>query len=94
MATPAFFRKKPVTVSAMQFDGTQQSADEIKAWMLQQGSASAAEFFTSAETAGALSVETLEGKMVASTDDWIIRGAFGEFYPCKPNIFAATYEAA
>lgn len=37
-------------------------------------------------------IETLEGTMVAREGDWIIRGVKGEFYPCKPDIFAATYE--
>jgi hypothetical protein len=38
-------------------------------------------------------VPTLEGSLFAAPDDWIIRGVKGEFYPCKPDIFAATYEA-
>lgn len=37
-------------------------------------------------------IETLEGSMLASPGDWIIRGLRGELYPCKPDIFAATYE--
>lgn len=37
-------------------------------------------------------VPTLEGNLFADPDDWIIRGVKGEFYPCKPDIFAATYE--
>ncbi len=41
-----------------------------------------------------LLIETLEGEMTANVGDWIIRGVKGEFYPCKPDIFAATYEAA
>lgn len=39
-------------------------------------------------------ITTLEGAMTASPGDWIIKGVKGEFYPCKPDIFAATYEAA
>ena len=39
-------------------------------------------------------IETLEGSMLASPGDFIIRGVANEFYPCKPDIFAATYEAA
>ena len=39
-------------------------------------------------------VGTLEGVMQAKPRDWIIRGVQGEFYPCKPDIFAATYEPA
>lgn len=41
-----------------------------------------------------LKIYTLEGKMSASVGDWIIKGVQGEFYPCKPEIFAATYEEA
>ena len=40
-----------------------------------------------------LTIPTLEGEMVAHHGDWIIRGVSGEFYPCKPDIFALTYEA-
>ena len=39
------------------------------------------------------SIETLEGTMTASPGDWIITGVNGERYPCKPDIFAKTYEA-
>lgn len=37
-------------------------------------------------------VSTLEGPLIVSPGDWIIKGVKGEFYPCKPDIFAATYE--
>jgi hypothetical protein len=40
-----------------------------------------------------LLIPTLEGDMLAVPGDWIIRGIKGEFYPCKPDIFEATYEA-
>lgn len=39
-----------------------------------------------------LSIQTLEGTMIARPNDWIIRGVNGELYLCKPDIFAATYE--
>ena len=39
-----------------------------------------------------LYIRTLEGKQRVSWDDWIIQGVQGEIYPCKPDIFAATYE--
>ena len=42
----------------------------------------------------ALMIPTLEGLMIASQDDWVIRGVKGELYPCKPDIFAQTYEIA
>ena len=38
-------------------------------------------------------ISTLEGTMTASEGDWIIRGVKGELYPCKPDIFAATYDS-
>jgi len=38
-------------------------------------------------------IHTLEGDMVAEVGDWIITGVKGEVYPCKPDIFEATYEA-
>ena len=40
-----------------------------------------------------LKIYTLEGNMLAEPGDWIIKGVKGEFYPCKPDIFALTYEA-
>jgi len=39
-----------------------------------------------------LEIPTLEGIMTASKGDWVIKGVKGEVYPCKPDIFAATYE--
>jgi hypothetical protein len=39
-------------------------------------------------------IQTLEGSHVVSPGDWIIKGVKGEFYPCKPDVFAATYESA
>lgn len=41
---------------------------------------------------GTATIRTLEGVMRANLGDWIIRGVKGEFYPCKPDIFDATYE--
>jgi hypothetical protein len=43
-------------------------------------------------TSGVLIIKTLEGDMVASTGDYIIRGLRGEYYPCKPDVFRAKYE--
>lgn len=39
-----------------------------------------------------ITIDTLEGRMVASPGDWIITGVHGEKYPCKPDIFEKTYE--
>ena len=39
-----------------------------------------------------ITIDTLEGKMLASPGDWIITGIYGEKYPCKPDVFEKTYE--
>lgn len=77
------FRKKPVEVEAIRFTGFDDS-DAIKAFFGDQPFA----FATDSE----LWIETLEGTMRANIGDWIIKGVAGEFYPCKPDIFVATYE--
>jgi hypothetical protein len=43
---------------------------------------------------GTLTIPTLEGDHLASVNDWLIQGVRGEVYPCKPDIFEATYEEA
>ena len=81
------FRKKPVVIEAMQFDGTIESANEIQ--LLIDGRQTSIEGWN-----GIVEIKTLEGTMRADPGDWIIRGVKGEFYPCKPDVFAATYEPA
>ena len=39
-------------------------------------------------------IETLEGKMIVSPGDWVVKGVEGEFWPCKPGVFVQTYEPA
>lgn len=77
----AFYRKKPVIIEAIQFRG---NFDTIEKFV-----GGDAEFRD-----GKLIVATLEGPLRASPMDWIIKGIKGEFYPCKPDIFEATYELA
>lgn len=74
------FRKKPAVVEARRFTGT--NAREIEAF-----AGDAVGIFE-----GWFTVYTAEGNMNGVIGDWIIRGVKGEFYPCKPDIFAATYE--
>lgn len=73
--------KKPVTVEAVGWTGSNGS--EICQFVGE------AAFFKEGE----LYIETLEGTHHASVGDYIIKGVHGEFYPCKPDIFAQTYEA-
>jgi hypothetical protein len=82
------FRKKPVCIEARQFDGSWQSARPILDWM----GPSSAHWRNGAGDTGTMLIPTLEGDHTALPGDWIIRGVQGEFYPCKPDIFAATYE--
>lgn len=82
------FRKKPVVIDAMQWTG--DNHEEIQTF-LHDGNEHAAAGWVKGRY---VEIGTLEGLMVASVGDWIIRGVQGEFYPCKPDIFAATYESA
>lgn len=79
------FRKRPVVIEAVQFDGTDASYYDVCAF------APGVHFEPVPEQR--FMVPTLEGYHIASAGDWIIRGVKGELYPCKPDIFAATYEA-
>lgn len=81
----AKFRKKPVVIEAVQWDGS--NVDEVLGFFLTTGSAR-----RDLSDRSALFIETLEGTMRADKGDWIIKGVKGEYYPCKPDIFAATYE--
>lgn len=77
------YRKKPVIIEAIKFDGTDESVE----WLLPQlKSGEIGRSFNK------LYIETLEGVMEASIGDYIIKGVNGEFYPCKPDIFEMTYE--
>lgn len=78
------FRKKPVVIEAIQFDGN-------NALQVFEFTGDAAASSKHGSMSG-LCIVTREGTMTASVGDWIIKGVKGEFYPCKPDIFEATYE--
>lgn len=89
MADPQY-RKRPVVIEAVRYDGpTKKSLDVVAAFAgddwLQTVSPN--------PPGDDLVIDTLEGEMRANPGDWIIRGVKGELYPCKPDIFEATYEA-
>lgn len=81
------YRKKPVVVEAMEWLGTKDCYYEVNAWM-HPGKA------TMHPKAGLLTIPTMEGDMVASPGDYIIKGVKDEFFPCRADIFALTYEEA
>lgn len=87
------FRKKPVVIEAEQFTGT--NAAQILYWVGSHAPHDPHERLALVDDEGTLKIKTLEsaeGYHVADKGDWIIRGVKGEFYPCKPDIFEATYE--
>jgi hypothetical protein len=86
------YRKRPVVIEAIQWDGMKDTYTAIcefavghhfeDIWLTGQ---------IEGTYGGKLAIQTLEGTMTADCGDWIIRGVQGEFYPCKPDIFKATY---
>ena len=80
------FIKKPLEIEAVQWTG--ENVDEIATFM--KASDRTLSYMPDPKNPQ-LDIETLEGVMVASKNDWIIKGVAGEFYPCKPDIFKKTY---
>lgn len=100
------FRKKPVVIEAFQLTRerldvlhTASSApghelpNDWPAWLVAawHSDARPGSLYYSTTTGNVL-ISTLEGGLHAAVNDWVIRGVQGEIYPCKPAIFAATYE--
>ena len=79
------YRKKPVVVEAIQFDGSEESFNKCRKF-------AGDNFYYDYQVSPTTRVKTLEGEVGCSVNDWIIKGVKGEFYPCKPDIFEATYE--
>jgi hypothetical protein len=79
------FRKKPVVIDAVQWDGTNVSEMREHFGSFSDWAIKSCDF---------LVIQTLEGVLRGDPGDWIIKGVKGEFYPCKPDIFAVTYDLA
>lgn len=115
MIEPKTYRKKPVHVEAMKFDGATADTHAVMNWLENNeypflaGNALHPEslIYPDQETGdnsrpdkgiyidpatGFLMIRTMEGDMTVRVGDWVIQGIKSEFYPCKPDIFAATYE--
>ena len=84
------FRKKPVVIEARKVEGSPREVHDLAAWCggfvetRLRGDAKA--------LVPLIHIPTLEGTIQADPGDWIIKGVAGEFYPCKPEIFRATYD--
>ena len=87
----AKFRKRPVVIEAEQFDGSLHSANKLV--MANIGHVHPELLGEDLRWTGRLEVKSREGVIYADPGDWIIIGIAGERYPCKPEIFAATYDA-
>lgn len=79
------FRKRPVVIEAVQWDGKLTTLVQLGNYTTPVG-----------QDLGSrdLTIETLEGYITAKPGDWVIKGVKGELYPCKPDIFAETYDPA
>lgn len=82
------YRKKPVVIEAVQWKGM-----GFQQWHEMRDFVGSALFPYETNPPDNIVIRTLEGDMRAVPGDWIIKGVKGEFYPCKPDIFEATYEA-
>lgn len=105
MSEPQQFRKQPVVVEAMQHAGSNAETHAVYTWV-EENTLGSFESLSRIEGEkpwpesgisidprdGRIIISTLEGPHWANLGDWIIRGVKGEFYPCKPEIFEATYE--
>ena len=80
----AKYRKRPIVIEAQQF--TEENKDRVFNFV------TCTRIPQRDKGKLVLVIQTLEGDMTAAIGDWIIKGVKGEFYPCKPDIFEATYE--
>ena len=80
----AKYRKKPVVIEAHKF--TDENKNQVFNWIRCNTEA----MFLDGKPA--IKIQTLEGDLIATLGDYVIKGIQGEFYPCKPDIFELTYE--
>jgi|TARA_R110000787_G_scaffold16255_1_gene49544 hypothetical protein len=89
------YRKKPVVIEAIQWEGnvSQELSNWVQAYRKEHGSKYLPESDWIRLDGQNLIILTLDREHTTQVGDWIIRGIQGELYPCKPDIFDATYEA-
>lgn len=79
--------KKPIVIEAIQWNGMGFNLQELPEWFIKAYQTKQID-----RNDDELHIVTLEGIMTANANDWVIQGVKGEIYPCKPDIFEATYE--
>ena len=84
------FRKRPVVIEAHCVPAIADLDRRSEIYLFLYANSDVRGYSLNAD--GSVAIETLEGTMTANVGDWIIRGVKGELYPCKPDIFEATYE--
>lgn len=85
----ARYRKLPVEIEAVQLTN-KTTPDQVARWCGGRVAPHPDKIYTGGPLV--IEIDTLEGTMRAEPGDWIIKGVAGEFYPCRADIFAATYE--
>jgi len=91
------YRKKPVVIDAIQFTDEMRAAIILDGAPCPDGVTRGSSSYNKRDRkiwSAEFYIETLEGRMEVNVGDWIITGVKGERYPCKPDIFALTYEPA
>jgi len=94
------YRKLPVVIEAIVLKPSEQSIKEVLNFIGQEVDSTScrmaedrfSDYCNNKISEGSIIIKTLEGQHIASFGDYIIKGVEGEFYPCKPDIFAKTYE--
>lgn len=85
-----YFRKKPVVIEAMQLLRSEENS--VRDWIESNGGECMSLLKPPERMFTGLLISTLEGQAAACFGDWVIRGVKGEFYPCRSDIFEATYD--
>jgi hypothetical protein len=86
------YRKKPVVIEAMQL--TETNMLDVISWINKDSPPSDKSVVLQDNSTNSIIIRTLEGNMAAVVGDWIIKGVMGEYYPCRNDIFQATYSQA
>ena len=92
------YKKKPIVVDAIQYTGGEQNTVALTDWINGVDSSTiyhlvALQIMREVKAAGGIPIKGLDGTMIAQQGDFIIKDVNGEFYSCKPDIFAATYDS-
>lgn len=85
------FRKKPIVIEAFKWTGDVDQTEDPE-WIVEAIKEKRVIFVNVGSPQVMMQIETLEGWMFADLGDYIIKGIKGEIYPCKANIFEATYD--